>query len=214
MLSMLFYFFAHHGGWSFFALMFVGIALSTWRKTITYVIIAFVLAILNVFTGQFVNAIFLNQFGERGSAVITLSKETSSTLNDQYIWDYDVVMKTADGKDVVTEFSTTTASLYPVRNSILIPPDGERFVVKYIPGFEKNIVIMTDESSYGRKRIIHENLEPVQKARNQFESSPSNESFRKAYADELRTFLDNPENATDTVNLIQFKAILSQLQNK
>ncbi|PTT02832.1 hypothetical protein DBR11_03945 [Pedobacter sp. HMWF019] len=211
---MLFYFFAHHGAWSFLVLIFVGIVLSIWQKTITYVILVFVLAIFNVFTGQFVNAIFLNQFGIRGSAIITLSKETSSTLNDQYIWDYDVVMKTADGKDVVTKFSTTTASLYPVRNSILIPPDGERFVVKYIPGFEKNIVIMTDESSYGKKRITHENLEPVQKARNQFESSPSNESFRKAYADEIRTFLENPENATDTINLIQLKTILSQLQNK
>lgn len=211
---MLFYFFAHHGAWSFVVLFLTGSLFSFWRKNLTYVIIAFILAILNVFTGQFANAFFLNCFGERGSAVITLSKETNSTLNDQYIWDYDVVMKTKEGKDVVTEFSTTTASLYPIRNSILIPPERERFVVKYIPGFEKNIVIMTDESPYGRKRKIHENLEPVQKTRNQYETSPSNNDFRKAYAEALQNFIKNPDNATDTLNLVEFRIILNQLRKQ
>src|SRR5688500_18755540 len=102
--SVLFYFLAHHGAWSVLALMLLGIALSAWRKKLIYVIIGFCLAMLNVFTGQFANAWFLASYGIRGSAVITFSKQTNSTLNDQYIWDYDVMVKTVEGKDVVTNF--------------------------------------------------------------------------------------------------------------
>ncbi|MGY0041527.1 hypothetical protein [Pedobacter sp. NJ-S-72] len=103
-ISMLFYFFAHHGAWSFFVLLLVGSAISFLRNSVFYVIILFILALANVFTGQFLNAVFLAHYGETGSAVITLEEETSSTINDSAIWDYDAVVKTADGKDVLTDF--------------------------------------------------------------------------------------------------------------
>ncbi|MBB6502585.1 hypothetical protein [Pedobacter cryoconitis] len=212
LLSMVFYFFAHHGAWSFVILLFVGIGLSIWRHKVFYVIMGFILAVLNVFTGQFVNAVFLAQWGTEGSAVVTLATETNSRLNDEYIWDYDVVVKTADGKDVVTDFSTTTASLYPIRNEIRIPNTGERFVVRYIPGFEKNIVIMTDQSAYGIKSKIAENLMPVKKAEAQYNVNPDNADFRKEYAEAMRKFIANPENASDTQNLPVFRTTLNRLE--
>jgi len=210
---MLFYFFAHHGAWSFFVLLLSGVVISFWRKSIFYVIIGFILALVNVFTGQFVNAVFLAHYGERGSAVVTLEEETSSTINDSAIWDYDAVVKTADGKDVVTDFSTTTASIYPIRNEIIIPPLGERFIVKYIPGFEKNIVIMSDESPYGIKRRIAENLRPLLKARGQYNVSTNNESFRKEYIQALKTYIENPQNSSDSLNIKTYKAIIQNLTN-
>jgi len=210
-LSMLFYFFAHHGAWSFLVLLLVGSAISFWRNSVFYVIMGFILALANVFTGQFLNAVFLAHYGEKGSAVITMAEETNSHLNDSPIWDYDAVVKTADGKDVVTDFSTTTASIYPIRNEILIPSRGERFVVKYIPGFEKNIVIMGDESPYGIKRKITENLRPLQKAQGQYNANPNNESFRKGYVQALKEYIENPENASDSINIKACKTILQNL---
>lgn len=212
-LSMLFYFFAHHGAWSFFVLLIIGIILSFWRSSVFYVILGFVLALANVFTGQFVNAAFLAHYGVRGSAVVTLEQETSSTLNDSPIWDYDAVVQTADGKDVVTDFSTTTASIYPIRNEIIIPPRGERFIVKYIPGFERNIVIMRDESPYGIKRKIAENLQPLYKAQGEYNSNTKNESFRKAYIHALKDYVENPENARDSLHIKTFKSIIQNLTN-
>lgn len=212
-LSMLFYFFAHHGAWSFFVLLITGIIISFWRRSIFYVVLSFILSIANVFTGQFVNAAFLAHFGVRGSAVVTLEKETSSTLNDSAIWDYDVVVQTADGKDVVTDFSTTTASIYPIRNEIIIPPRGERFIVKYIPGFERNIVIMRDESPYGIQRKIAENLQPLYKAQGEYNSNTKNESFRKAYVQALQDYIKNPENARDSLHIKTFKSIIQDLTN-
>ncbi len=211
-LSMLLYFLAHHGAWSFAALLLLGIALSVWRKTITYVIIAFFLAMLNIFTGQFLNAWFLAHNGLKGTALITFSRQTNSTLNDQYIWEYDVLIQTAEGKDIITEFSTTTTSLYPIRNEIQIPPEGERFVVKYIRGFEKNIVVMVDESPYGKRRIVYENMEATQKAERQYSASPGNNTFKEAYRNALRDFIANPENAFDTLSLQRSKDALRTLE--
>jgi len=112
---------------------------------------------------------------------------------------------------VITSFSTTTASTYPIRNAILIPSDGERFVVKYIPGFERNIVIMVDESVYGKRFLSFENLKPVQKARRQYEASPDNESFREEYLKALQDFVNDPINATDTLNLYQLREIIHSI---
>src|SRR5690606_3258821 len=108
--------------------------------------IGFVAGIFNPFFGSSINGAFLNAFGTYGTAVITQSEQTKSQLNDQYIDAYTGVMRTADGRDVKIAFDTMSAVLHPWRNEINIPPAGERFVVKYIPGFEKNVAIMRDES--------------------------------------------------------------------
>jgi hypothetical protein len=88
----------------------------------------FLFSQINFFTGHFLNALFLNAFGTTGSAVILHSQQSDSQLNDQYIWNYDGVLKTADGRDIVIQFDTMSASIYPIRNRILIPPENEPFV--------------------------------------------------------------------------------------
>jgi hypothetical protein len=74
--------------------------------------------------------------------------ETNSTLNEMYIHDYEAIVKKQDGKYISTFFSTTTAAIYPIENAIRIP--GWKFPVKYIPGYEKNIVILYNQSEEGK----------------------------------------------------------------
>jgi hypothetical protein len=90
---------------------------------------------------------------------------------------------------VKTGFDTMSASLYPPRNAIQIPPKGERFVVKYIPGFERNIAIMRDESSFGKRLLVQEALKPVERAAAQVEASPDNAEFRREYREAIEKFL-------------------------
>lgn len=149
----------------------------------------FPIGIANIFLGSMANATFLNAYGTYGTAVITHEEETSSQLNDANIWDYDAVVRTADGKDVKTGFDTMSASLYPPRNAIEIPPKGERFVVKYIPGYERNIAIMRDESPFGQRLLVRRALEPVERAAAQVEASPENADFRREYREEIEAFL-------------------------
>ena len=99
-------------------------------------------------------------------------------------------MRTADGRDVKIEFDTMSATLYPWRNAIHIPPQGEPFVVKYIPGFERNIVILRDESPYGKRILLREARQPVDRARALLKASPGNETFRKEYVAAAQHFLD------------------------
>src|SRR3546814_19407805 len=115
---------------------------------------------VNIFTGQWLNAAFLNAAGVHGTAVIVDSRRTDSMLNNQHIWDYDVILRTADDKDVTTGFSSMSATICPIRNAILVPPQGEAFVATYVPGFALTIVIMSDESAYVKRRPIP----PVQSA--------------------------------------------------
>lgn len=159
------------------------------RRWMGLSVIGFVIGIANIFLGSMVNAIFLNAYGTYGTAVITHEEETSSQLNDSNIWEYDAVVRTADGRDVKTGFDTMSASLYPPRNAIQIPPKGERFVVKYIPGFERNIAILRDESSFGKRLLVQEALKPVERAAAQVEASPDNAEFRREYREAVEKFL-------------------------
>lgn len=159
------------------------------RRWMGLSVIGFVIGIANIFLGSMVNAIFLNAYGTYGTAVITHEEETSSQLNDSNIWEYDAVVRTADGRDVKTGFDTMSASLYPPRNAIQIPPKGERFVVKYIPGFERNIAILRDESPFGKRLLVQEALKPVERAAAQVEASPDNAEFRREYREAVEKFL-------------------------
>ena len=152
-------------------------------------ILGFVLGMINIFAASSINALFVNAVGTRGTAVIVHSEQTSSQLNEQWIWRYDAVLRTADGRDVKFGFDTMSASLYPPRNEINIPPIGERFVVKYTPGFERNVAILRDESAFGKRIIVQEARAPVERARQQLVASPDNAEFQAEYRAALQTFL-------------------------
>ena len=203
-LSAILYFLTQHPMLAMLALFIVGIGTSAllaklrghrgWYGLITPI---FLFSQINFFTGHVLNALFLNAFGTTGSAVIVHSQETNSRLNDQYIWDHDAVLKTADVRDVVLQFNTMSASIYPIRNRILIPPENEPFVAKYIPGFERNIVIMSDESDYGKRIIVDQDRAPVEKAAGQYAVSPTNPAFIKEYRAAPQAFIAKHRNDAD-----------------
>lgn len=205
------YFLCQHPAWSFFIILalFAGIAVLTRR--LWWLVPGFVLGMANIFGAPFLNAWFLQAWGSTGSAVVIQTTQTNSTFNDQYIFEYAVIAR-GGGKDVKTSFSSMSASIWPIRNEVILPPPGQPFVTRYIPGYEENIVIMADESLYGKMRIIATNREAVDRARNQLGASPSNESFREEYRLALQTFLGNPENRLDSVSMRQFQDALSQLE--
>lgn len=174
-------------------------------------VFGFVFAVINVFTGHVVNALFLNAVGVTGSAVIVHSTETSSTLNDRNIWEYDVVLKTSDGHDIATKIDDMTASIYPIRNEILIPPEGQTFVAKYVPGFDRNFVIMSDQSEYGKERLIRQDLQPVEKAAAQLAVSPANPAFIEEYRVALRTFINAHRDDADRSLISDYERKLEAL---
>jgi hypothetical protein len=217
-LSAISYFLTHHPFLSWPAIILTGVLLAYLLAKWTgsgrwYLLILpfFIYGQINIFTAHIFNALFLEAFGVEGTAVITQSEETSSTLNDQSVWAYDAVMKTADGADVVTQFDTMSASIYPITNAILIPPKGETFVVRYIPGFPRNFVIMRDLSPYGRKYLLNEDRKPVEKAAAQFAASPGNKAFIAEYREALTTFIAKHHQDADPALIQNYQAQLDTL---
>jgi hypothetical protein len=217
-LSAILYFITQHSVLGIFLFPLVGLVFamvmseaSGHKLWYSVIVVFFLLGIFNVFGGHMLNAAFINAFGTVGSAVIVHSEETNSTLNDQYIWAYDAVLKTVDGQDVETSFDTMSASIYPIRNAILIPPEGETFVAKYIPGFERNIAIMSDLSDYGKRRLINEDTQPVSKAAAKYAVSPANQTFIEEYRVALRSFIAQHAGDAEPELIDEYKRRLAKL---
>jgi len=181
------------------------------RAWLSLGVVGLVLGVASPFFASAANAAFLNAAGTTGSAVIVHAEETSSTLNDSPIWYYEAVVRTADGQDVETSFDTMSASIYPWRNEILIPPEGERFAVKYVPGYPRNIAILIDQSPYGRKHQIGHDREPVETAAAKLAASPGNAQFRAQYRAALITFLAQHGADADAAVVADYRARLAGL---
>ncbi|WP_295220693.1 hypothetical protein [uncultured Chryseobacterium sp.] len=206
-ISKILFFMSHHGFLTVVFLFIIFGGLSALTKKWYLLGIAFILSIGNVIGGQFLNAWFLNKYGTESTAVITSDVETSSTLNDRYIHDYEAIVKKQNGSYVTTFFSTTTAAIYPIENAIRIPRKETRFPVKFIPGYEKNIVILYDRSDEGKMLLKYEKRKPVEKARIQYEADPGNPEFISHYRSALQNYLkeyDDPE----------YRERLNQLENR
>ena len=219
-LSAIFYFLNQHSLLSMPLILAVGFGLMSmvvrWRKNpglYVWMVPVFIFSMVNVFTSSILNGLFLNAVGTYGSAVITQERETNSRLNEQAVWAYDAVMKTADGRDVKTGFDTMSATIYPWTNTIYIPPMGERFVVKYVPGFEKNIVIMRLESDYGKQYILAVAMGEVSAKERQLEASPDNKAFQAEYRAALQEFLDK-HGAQATPSIVEkYRRALNRLDD-
>lgn len=218
-ISAILYFMSQHGFLSLLVIPIAGFIISTFVGIVTrrpriavWMLPFFVIyAFANIFMGQIPNALFLKAFGETGSGVITNSEETNSTLNDQPVWAYDVVLKTADGHDVVGQFDTMSATIYPITNGIYIPPEGDRFVTRYIPGFPRNFVIMRDESAYGQRMVIAEHIGLVSKAERQWQASPENPAFIEEYRAALTQFINHHDGTAAPGLVASYRARLNAL---
>lgn len=207
LISKILFFTSHHGFYTVILLfLFFGLLSYVTRKA-WFLIPIIPLAILNGIGGQFLNAWFLNTYGVESTAIITSDVETNSTLNEMYIHDYEAIVKKQDGKYISTFFSTTTAAIYPIENAIRIPRTEVPFPVKYIPGYEKNIVILYNQSEEGKAVKRYSKLAPVNAARIKYEADRTNKEFIAEYISAL-------ENYTASYDDKQYKLKLKELKQE
>ncbi|MDH5034186.1 hypothetical protein [Chryseobacterium cucumeris] len=211
LISKILFFTSHHGFYTVVLLLVFFVGLSYMTKKAWLLIPIIPLAILNGFGGQFLNAWFLNKYGVESTAIITSDVETNSTLNDMYIHDYEAIVKKQDGKYTTTFFSTTTAAIYPIRNSIRIPGDKD-IPVKYIPGYEKNIVILYDQSREGKIVLQNEKLAPVNSAKTKYEADKTNKEFIEEYITTLENYVKYYNDEAYKEKIKELKQELKQLK--
>lgn len=211
LISKILFFTSHHGFYTVILLFIFFGLLSFVTKKAWFLAPIIPLAILNGFAGQYLNAWLLNKYGVESTAIITSDVETNSTLNDVYIHDYEAIVKKQNGKYTTTFFSTTTATIYPIRNSIRIPGQKD-LPVKYIPGYEKNIVILYDQSIEGEILLEYEKLAPVNSAKIKYEADRKNKEFIEEYIAALEDYVKTYDNEQYKVKIKELKAELKHLK--
>ncbi|NIF06431.1 hypothetical protein F3J23_13365 [Chryseobacterium sp. Tr-659] len=212
LLSKILFFISHHGFYTVILLILFFGLLSFLTKKVWFLIPIIPLAILNGFAGQFLNAWFLNKYGTESIALITSDIETNSTLNDMPIHDYEAIVKKQDGKYVSTFFSTTSAAIYPIENAIRIPQTEVYFPVKYIPGYEKNIVILYNQSDEGQAVLRYSKQAPVNSAKIKYEADRTNKEFIKEYISALEDYVKTYDDETYEAKIKELKKELKQLK--
>ncbi|KFF01864.1 hypothetical protein [Chryseobacterium luteum] len=211
-ISKILFFTSHHGFYTVIILLVFFVLLSYMTRKAWFLAPIIPLAILNGIAGQYLNAWFLNQYGVESTAVITSDVETNSTLNDMYIHDYEAIVKKQDGKYVSTYFSTTSATIYPIENAIRIPRMEQHFPVKYIPGYEKNIVILYYQSKEGNALLKYEKMAPVNSARIKYEADRTNKEFIEEYISALEDYVKYYESEEYKIKIEELKKELKQLK--
>ncbi len=187
-LSKILFFISHHGFYTVLLIILIFSLLAYFTKKALFLIAILPLSIANGFASQFLNAWFLHKYGVCSTAIITSDVQTNSTLNDEYIHDYQAIVRKQDGQYVNTTFSTTSAAIYPIENGIHIPRTGTAFPVKYIPGYEKNIVILFYESEDGQQLRRYEKAAPIEAARIKYNADRTNKAFIEEYIKALKDY--------------------------
>jgi len=211
-ISKILFFTSHHGFYTVIILFLLFGFLFVVTRKWWFLIPILPLSIINGFGGQFINAWFLNKYGVESTAILTSDVQTNSTLNDQYIHDYEAIVKKQDGKYVNTFFSTMTAAIYPIENAIRIPRKEETFPVKFIPGYEKNIVILYYQSEEGKNLLKYEKQAPIDTARIKYEADKTNKEFIEEYISALEDYVKYYDDENYKMKIEELKKELQQLK--
>ncbi|ASK32570.1 hypothetical protein CEY12_21875 [Chryseobacterium sp. T16E-39] len=212
LISKILFFTSHHGFYTVVLLFVIFCLLSFLTKKWWMLLPILPLGIANGVAGQFLNAWFLNKYGIESTAIITSDTETNSTLNEQYIHDYEAIVKNQNGKYTSTNFSTTSASIYPIENAIRIPQVNQPFPVKYIPGYEKNIVILYNKSEEGKRLRQYEMQAPINSAKIKYEADPRNKEFIEEYISALEDYVQVYDDENYKIKIEELKTALKQAE--
>ncbi len=133
-----------------FSVLPILIALSVWKagaRHLKYYSIVLVFAFLNLFFGTDIAVGTVYAFGEKGTATITGSYDTSTIYNNHDVVGYHVLLKTTDDKVIETSFEDDDFNIYPPKKSVVYPGVGDHFTVYYLRRFPQDFVIDDDDDS-------------------------------------------------------------------
>ena len=147
------------------------------------------LAFANFFGSPVLGAWLLYRVGETASAQVTGTFATWVNINDRDVVGYDVLIRQADGKVISTRFEDDEFTLFPPQNFAYPQPD-ETFGVRYLPGYPRDFVILTDDTSvWTHRQHCYRLSERLTTARQRFAFARGAASFRADYVSTIDGYL-------------------------
>lgn len=181
-----------------------------WAARISIVLIL-LFGITNIIWGPSFNNRFLHRNGQEADAVVTSIEQTNNSYNDQPVMRYHVVLRTADGQSAKSTFASDDFNVYPnPYDGFSYPGVNEPFRIRYIPGAEKNFVIIGDGGSvYATRLRCNELRIDLSAAQQQYKFDQQNREFRQEYAESIRRLLDA---GCDTAQHAYYRQQLEELK--
>ncbi|OOM57625.1 SMP-30/gluconolaconase/LRE-like region [Clostridium beijerinckii] len=184
-------------------------------------IIFFVIIIANIFVGHFLTNIIIDNFGEKGEAMILDNSPTSDQYNNERVYRYNVMIKPDnDSNAISTYFLSSDFNI--VHNDSLnryyYPSTGVKFNVKYIKAYPKAFVIIAnDDSEYGRQLQINKYSSEKSKIENQLKMDPENPDLKEKLKEldhKIQSIIDsNSSNTSEHAKKLQLNNYLSEKSN-
>jgi|GEM_PF-1382731 len=172
-----------------------------------------VLAFLNIFFGASLSSKLIYRYGEKGWGKVVAVEQTNSQYNDQWIYKYSVLLRTADGNTVETSFHSDDFMMYPVPDEgYNYPGQGVEFEARYVRSHPGAFVIVSDgESDYSRQQRCVKALLEMSTAKSKYEFARENAEYRQRYARSMEAYLAQ-SCVTDTNTVKYYKGEIDRLQ--
>lgn len=96
------------------------------------------------FFGSRLTVPLIYHYGSPGQAVIVSSRATGNIYNDRPVQRYTVMLRTADGERIETQFDSSDFNIYPRRSEVRYPAVGQPFPVRYLARQPQDFVIVPE----------------------------------------------------------------------
>lgn len=155
--------------------------------------------VVNLIFGMGLSAVLIDHLGVEGQAKITDTFATSTTYNERRVMGHHVLIRTADGSVVEARFDDDDFNIYPPRNSVIYPQDGDEFSARYIQHFPKDFIIVTnDDSPWAVGLRCNASRSRIAKANAKYEFAKTSPAYRQAYIDAIHAALSGPCSIDET----------------
>ncbi|HWR40505.1 MAG TPA: hypothetical protein VN611_13485 [Patescibacteria group bacterium] len=131
----------------------------------------------SLFMGHFVSNYLLEQYGERGEAMMVDISPTADSYNDQVVLRYDVMIQSPNRQPLSTHcLSSDFNIVHPESsNHYVYPGTGVKFNVWFLPEYPRAFtIIANDDSAYSQGLRRGKEAKEINRLTNQLKMDPQN----------------------------------------
>ncbi|MBD7910612.1 NHL repeat-containing protein [Clostridium cibarium] len=184
-------------------------------------IVFFVIIIANIFVGHFLTNMLIDNFGEKGEAMIVDNSKTSNQYNNESVYRYNVMIKPAnDINTISTYFLSSDFNIIhnDSSNKYSYPSTGIKFNVKYIKSYPKAFVIIAnDDSDYSKQLQLNKYSSEKSSIENQLKMDPENSDLKEKLEEldnKIHEIIDNNSgNTSEDTKKLQLNKYSSEKSN-
>ncbi len=143
----------------------------------------------NFLGGPLLSGWLLYRVGETATAQVVSTYQTSTQINDHDVVGYNVLIRDGRGDTVASRFEDDEFNIFPP-SDFSYPRVGESFGVRILPGYPRDFIMLTDDSSPWTRRYHCDALSlRLSDAEQRFEFARGAVPFRAPYAEAIDAYL-------------------------